>query len=112
MSIRIILSRALAIAALYWFAPAARAADYPAPQQADWVAPDFRFHTGEVVHDLRLHYTTVGARSGEPVLIIHGTAGSGTGMLNSGICRTTVRAWTTARRAKVLHHPAGRAGRR
>ena len=31
--------------------------------------------------ELRLHYTTVGARSGEPVLILHGTAGSGTGML-------------------------------
>ncbi|MGA3399908.1 MAG: alpha/beta fold hydrolase [Acetobacteraceae bacterium] len=81
MPIRTVLLRALAIAALRLLAPTAHAADYPPPQQADWIAHDFRFHTGEVMHDLRLHYTTVGARDGEPVLIIHGTAGSGTGML-------------------------------
>jgi len=81
MPLRTILPYALAIAAFLLRASGVHAADYPAPQQADWVAPDFRFHTGEVMHDLRLHYTTVGARSGEPVLIIHGTAGSGTGML-------------------------------
>jgi homoserine O-acetyltransferase/O-succinyltransferase len=81
MPIRAILRCALAIVALCRFAPTVHAADYPLPQQADWIAPDFHFHTGEVIHDLRLHYTTVGARSGEPVLIIHGTAGSGTGLL-------------------------------
>jgi len=74
---------ALAIAALFLLAPGVHAADYPAPQQADWVAHDFRFHTGEVMQDLRLHYTTVGASSGEPVLIIHGTAGSGSSMLTA-----------------------------
>jgi homoserine O-acetyltransferase/O-succinyltransferase len=84
MPIRSVLPRALAIAALCLFAPSVHAADYPAPRQADWVAHDFRFHTGEVMHDLRLHYTTLGASSGEPVLIIHGTAGSGTGMLTPG----------------------------
>jgi homoserine O-acetyltransferase len=31
---------------------------------------------------VRLHYTTLGAPGGEPVLILHGTAGSGTGMIN------------------------------
>jgi homoserine O-acetyltransferase/O-succinyltransferase len=56
-------------------------ADYPAPREGDWVARDFRFHTGEVMAELRLHYTTVGAPSGEPVLILHGTAGSGASML-------------------------------
>jgi len=81
MPIRSALFRALAIAALSLLAPTVHAADYPAPQQADWIAHDFRFHTGELMHELRLHYTTVGATSGEPVLIIHGTAGSGTGML-------------------------------
>jgi homoserine O-acetyltransferase len=60
---------------------AAAAADYPAPNEGDWIARDFRFHTGEVMPELRLHYTTVGAPSGEPVLILHGTTGSGTGML-------------------------------
>jgi homoserine O-acetyltransferase/O-succinyltransferase len=60
----------------------ALAADYPAPQEGSWVVRDFKFHTGEVLPELRLHYTTVGARTGEPVLILHGTAGSGTGMLS------------------------------
>jgi homoserine O-acetyltransferase len=40
---------------------------------------DFRFHTGEVLPELRLHYTTLGAPTGEPVLILHGTTGSGAG---------------------------------
>jgi homoserine O-acetyltransferase len=60
---------------------AALAADFPAPKEGDWVVRDFRFHTGEVLPELRLHYTTVGAPSGEPVLILHGTTGSGSGML-------------------------------
>lgn len=57
------------------------AADYPAPRQADWIARDFKFSTGETLPELKLHYTTIGEPSGEPVLILHGTGGSGTGML-------------------------------
>jgi len=57
------------------------AADYPTPKEGDWVVRDFRFHTGEVLPELRLHYTTVGAPTGEPVLILHGTTGSGASML-------------------------------
>ena len=60
------------------------AADYPAPQEGNWVVRDFKFHTGEVLPELRLHYTTVGAPGGEPVLLLHGTNGSGTGLLNPG----------------------------
>lgn len=60
-----------------------RAADYPAPKEAAWVARDFRFHTGETLPEVRLHYRTVGASSGEPVLILHGTAGSGANMLTA-----------------------------
>ena len=63
---------------------AAQSADYPAPQEGSWVARDFRFHTGQVLPELRLHYTTIGAPTGEPVLILHGTTGSGTGMLTPG----------------------------
>jgi homoserine O-acetyltransferase len=59
----------------------AAAADYPAPTEGDFVARDFRFHTGEVIPELRLHYTTIGERTGQPVLILHGTGGSGAGML-------------------------------
>jgi homoserine O-acetyltransferase len=74
---------ALAFAALLFCAASpARAADYPQPKEASWSARDFRFHTGEVMPEVRLHYTTIGAPTGEPVLILHGTTGSGTGMLN------------------------------
>jgi homoserine O-acetyltransferase len=54
---------------------------YPTPKEGDWIVKDFRFHTGEVMPELRVHYTTVGASSGEPVVILHGTTGSGRGML-------------------------------
>ncbi|HEY4836849.1 MAG TPA: hypothetical protein VII07_19440, partial [Bradyrhizobium sp.] len=59
----------------------ALAADYPAPKQGDWTARDFRFHTGETTPELRLHYTTVGEPSGQPVLVLHGTGGSAASML-------------------------------
>ena len=73
-----------AITAMVWVASqTAHAADTPTPKAADWIAHDFRFHTGEVMPELRLHYTTLGAPSGEPVLVIHGTAGTGTGMLGA-----------------------------
>ena len=60
----------------------AAAAEFPAPKQGSWVARDFRFHTGEVVPELRLHYRTVGEPTGEPVLVLHGTTGSGASMLS------------------------------
>jgi len=62
-------------------AAAAHAAEFPAPRQGSWVARDFKFHTGEVIPELKLAYTTVGAPGGEPVLMLHGTTGSGAGML-------------------------------
>ncbi|KQP12700.1 alpha/beta fold hydrolase [Pseudorhodoferax sp. Leaf267] len=62
-------------------AGAASAADYPAPQTKEWVVRDFRFHTGEVLPQLKLGYTTVGDPRGEPVVVLHGTAGSGERML-------------------------------
>ena len=57
------------------------AAGYPAPVEGDWTVGDFRFHNGEVLPQLRLHYTTVGASTGQPVLILHGTNGNGAGFL-------------------------------
>ena len=60
------------------------AADYPTPRDGEWLAKDFRFHTGDVLPELRLHYTTIGAATGQPVLILHGTNGSGTGLLTPG----------------------------
>ena len=66
------------------FALAARAglaADYPTPQEGSWVARDFRFHTGEVMAEVTLHYRTIGSPTNEAVLVLHGTAGSGVNML-------------------------------
>ena len=57
------------------------AADYPAPKQGEWIAKDFKFHTGETMPELRLHYTTIGEAIGEPVLVLHGSGGSATRML-------------------------------
>jgi homoserine O-acetyltransferase len=63
---------------------AAMAADYPAPKQGEWTLKDFKFHTGEVLPELRLHYTTLGDPAGQPVLVLHGTGGSAASMLTPG----------------------------
>ncbi len=56
--------------------------------QGDFIARDFRFTTGEVMPELRLHYTTLGVprRDGagvvrNAVMILHGTGGSGRSFL-------------------------------
>ena len=69
------------VAALVSIAVPVMAADYPAPQDGEWIAKDFKFHSGEVMPELRLHYTTVGAPTGQPVLVLHGSGGSAASML-------------------------------
>ena len=59
----------------------AAAADYPAPKEGVWIARDFKFASGETMAEMRVAYTTVGAPTGEPVLVLHGTTGSATSML-------------------------------
>jgi homoserine O-acetyltransferase len=83
------LSRAFghaAIAALLTTVAAATAVAQTAPpaKEGTWIARDFKFHTGETVPELRLHYRTLGEPSGEPVIVLHGTTGSGAGMLGPG----------------------------
>src|SRR3954454_21015271 len=70
--------------ALVIISSTALAADYPAPKQADWIAKDFKFHSGETTPELRLHYTTIGDPAGQPVLVLHGTGGSAASMLTPG----------------------------
>ncbi|MFZ3323552.1 MAG: alpha/beta fold hydrolase [Usitatibacter sp.] len=60
------------------------AADFPKPAEADFVARDFRFTTGETLPEVRIHYRTFGkiardakGRATNVVLIGHGTGGSG-----------------------------------
>jgi homoserine O-acetyltransferase len=64
-------------------------AAYPTSVEGDFVVRDFRFGTGEVLPELRLHYTTIGTpvRDAEgvvrnAVLVLHGTGGSGRGFLS------------------------------
>jgi len=73
--------RAVAVLALVLLSGTARADDYPAPREADWVARDFKFHTGEVMPALKLHYLTIGDPAGMPVLVLHGNGGSASSML-------------------------------
>ena len=61
-----------------------RAADYPAPVEGDYTIRDFRFASGESLPALRIHYRTLGTaqkdgtgKTGNAVLIMHGTTGSG-----------------------------------
>ena len=75
---------ALSAAALALTSVTAFAADYPAPKQGDWIARDFKFHTGETMPELRLHYTTIGEPTGQPVLVLHGSGGSAASMLTAG----------------------------
>jgi homoserine O-acetyltransferase len=58
------------------------ASDYPPPIEGDWVVRDFRFHTGDILPELRLHYRTIGNPSGEPILLLHGTNNSGAAFLS------------------------------
>jgi homoserine O-acetyltransferase len=60
---------------------AAMAADYPSPKQGDFIARDFKFHRGGAIAELKLHYTTVGEPTGQPVLVLHGSGGSAASML-------------------------------
>src|SRR3954453_6698007 len=75
--------RAALSAAIAVFSFAALAADYPAPKQGDWIARDFKFHCGETVPELRLHYTTLGEPTSPPVLVLHGSGGSAASMLTA-----------------------------
>jgi homoserine O-acetyltransferase len=70
---------ALALASMLAFAEG-----YPMQKEGSWTARDFHFHTGEVLPELRIHYTTLGDPTGEPVMILHGTTGSGGGLLGPG----------------------------
>jgi homoserine O-acetyltransferase len=59
-----------------------RGADYPAPVEGDFTLTDFRFHTGETLPELKLHYTTIGTPSDNAALIMHGTGGTGRAFLS------------------------------
>ena len=58
--------------------------DYPPTTEADYTIRDFKFTSGEILPELRLHYRTLGkpekdaqGKTTNAVLIMHGTTGSG-----------------------------------
>ena len=81
MKLMRLLGWAMACLAVALSALPSLAANYPTPKEGEWVVRDFRFHTGEILPELRLNYTTVGAPTGEPVLLLHGTTGSSRSLL-------------------------------
>ena len=64
------LSHAVAAIAFVLMPFSVLAADYPAPKTGEWIARDFKFHTGEVMPELKLGYTTIGEPTGQPVLVL------------------------------------------
>ena len=61
MTTSTLFARAVAACALVLTSLLAAVADYPAPKEGVWIARDFKFSTGEVMPELRLGYTTIGA---------------------------------------------------
>jgi homoserine O-acetyltransferase len=67
--------KAAALFLFVTFSFAGNAADYPAPKQGEWIARDFKFHTGEVMAELRCPEppvpcrTTIGIPSGLPIVM-------------------------------------------
>jgi homoserine O-acetyltransferase len=62
--------------------------NWPAPQEGDYVVHDFHFQSGQTLAEVRLHYYTLGrpvtdanGRTTNAVLILHGTGGTGNGLL-------------------------------
>jgi homoserine O-acetyltransferase/O-succinyltransferase len=51
------------------------------PRQGDFLIKDFRFHTGEMLSELKLHYVTIGDPKNESVLVLHGSNGSSQSMM-------------------------------
>jgi homoserine O-acetyltransferase/O-succinyltransferase len=87
------LSNVLGRLAAFIFAAAAcavPAADYPQLTEADFVARDFKFSSGAVLQEVRIHYRTFGriardanGHATNVVLIGHGTGGSGASLVDS-----------------------------
>jgi homoserine O-acetyltransferase len=83
--------RALLAFVVLLTAVSAAAQSYPQAVEADYVARNHRFESGEALPEVKLHYRTVGMPRKDAdgvvrnaVLILHGTGGSGRGFLSEG----------------------------
>ncbi|MCF8980560.1 alpha/beta fold hydrolase [Pseudomonas syringae] len=66
---------------LFCLASSLHAAPLPAAKEGDWVAPEFTFHTGEKLANLKLHYITLGNPKNPAILFLHGTYRPGSDIL-------------------------------
>ena len=77
-------------------------------KEADFIAKDFTFHTGEKMAELRLHYTTLGEPRRDAaghvrnaVIVMHGTGGTGRAFLSAGVRRRAIRQRPAARHQRA-----------
>jgi homoserine O-acetyltransferase len=71
----------LVAAVVLALAGAARA-QLPEPKSETWTIKDFRFHDGQVLPELKVHYLTLGDPRNPAVLVLHGTGGDAAGLLS------------------------------
>jgi homoserine O-acetyltransferase len=77
-------STAVLVGTLSFALPSVGQQTLPATMEGDFVLHDFKFHSGESLPELRLHYTTLGkpvrdaqGHVSNAALILHGTGGTG-----------------------------------
>lgn len=80
----------LCAAAVDLSAQVAPAKNYPAPVEGDYMIANFRFRSGEVLPELKLHYRTIGTPVRDAAGVVrnavwigHGTGGAGTQFLSA-----------------------------
>jgi homoserine O-acetyltransferase len=85
-----ILTRLFLAALLTSAAPSAASAQYPTPEQRDFILKDFKLRSGGNLTELKIHYRTLGKPERDvagvvrnAVLIMHGTGGSGAQFIRS-----------------------------
>jgi len=76
----LVLALVLGLLAALSMAGAGRAQALKA-QEGTWTIPDFRFHDGAVLPQMKVHYYTLGSPANPAVLVLHGTGGTAAGML-------------------------------
>lgn len=57
-------------------------AQTPRAREGTWTIPDFHFHDGAVLPQMKVRYFTLGSPANPAVLVLHGTGGTAAGMLN------------------------------
>lgn len=78
--IQLVKIAALCCAMVLFCGAAARASALPEVKESETVLKNFTFHTGEALPEVTIRYRTMGDPSKTPVLVLHGTTGSGAAM--------------------------------